>query len=148
MTPSAAANDAARRLWARASGGSSAPQHVASAAERLCAQSREGLGRWIGAQGYRALFDRALGMARAEHPALRGMSCLGGDEAAITAAVRANGHGQVVEGMVAWLAAMMELLGRIIGEETAVRLVEQTAMPRPEGPEGVVSAETERARDG
>ena len=145
MTPSVAANDAARRLWARASGGSSAPQHVASAAERLCAQSREGLGRWIGAQGYRALLDRALGMARAEHPALSGLSCLGGDEAAIAAAVQANGQGQVAESMVAWLAAMMEVLGRIIGEETAVRLVEQTAMPRLEG---IVSAETERARDG
>jgi hypothetical protein len=47
--------------------------------------------------------------------------------------------------MVAWLAAMLEVLGRIIGEETAIRLVEQTAMPRLEG---VVSAETERARDG
>lgn len=145
MTPSAAANDAARRLWARASGGNSTPQHVASAAERLCAQSREGLGRWIGTQGYRALLDRALGMARAEHPVLRGMSCLGGDDAAIAAAVRTHGEGQVAEGMVAWLAAMMEVLGRIIGEETAVHLVEQTAMARPETDE---SAEMERARDG
>jgi hypothetical protein len=40
---------------------------------------------------------------------------------------------------------MMEVLGRIIGEETAVRLVEQTAMPRLKG---IVSAEMERTRDG
>jgi hypothetical protein len=144
MTPSAAATDAARRLWARASGGTVGPEDVASAAERLCAQTREGLGRWIGAEGYRTLHDRALDMARLEHPALDGLSCLGGDQAA-AAAVRANGAAQVAEGIVAWLAAMMDLLGRIIGQETAVRLVEQTAIPTPRG---VVSTESEGGRDG
>ena len=145
MTPLAASDDAARRLWARASGGSSTPQHVASAAERLFTQSRAGLGRWIGAEGYRTLHDRALGMARTEHPALHGLSCLGGDQAAIAAAVRANGAAQMADAMVAWVAAMMDVLGRIIGQETAVRLVEQTAISSPLG---VVSTESQGGRDG
>jgi transcriptional regulator GlxA family with amidase domain len=59
--------------------------------------------------------------------------------------VRANGADQVAAGMVAWVAVMMDLLGRIIGEETAVRLVEQTAIPSPRG---VVSTESEGGRDG
>lgn len=143
MTPSPAATAAARRLWARVSGESEAPEDVATAAERLFTQSREGLGRWIGAEGYRGLHDRALGMARLEHPALHGLSGLGGDQAAIAAAVRANGAAQVGDGMVAWVAAMMHVLGRIIGQETAVRLVEQTSVP----PRGVESTESEESRD-
>jgi hypothetical protein len=73
------------------------------------------------------------------------MSCLGGDEAATAAAVRANGADQAAAGMVAWVAALMDLLGRIIGEETAVRLVEHAAVPTPRG---VVSTESEGGRDG
>lgn len=145
MTPSAAASAAARRLWARVSGESKAPEDVAAAADRLFTQSREGLGRWIGAEGYRTLHDRALGMARLEHPALHGLSCLGGDQAAIAAAVRANGAPRMADGMVAWAAAMMDVLGRIIGQETAVRLVEETALPSTRG---AVSTELEGGRDG
>ena len=83
-------------------------------------------------------------MARLEHPVLHGLSCLGGDQAAIAAAVRANGVAQTVDGMVAWMAAMMDVLGRIIGQETAVRLVEHTVIP----PRGVESTESEGGRDG
>lgn len=145
MTTSAAATAAACRLWARVSGESKAPEDVATAADRLFTQSREGLGRWIGAAGYRTLHDRALGMARSEHPALHGLSCLGGDQAAIAAAVRANGAPQMADGMVAWVAAMMDVLGRIIGHETAVRLVEETATPSTPGAE---STELGGSRDG
>ena len=145
MTPSAATTDAARRLWAHVSAESRTPEDVATAAERLFVQSREGLGRWIGAEGYRTLHDRALGMARLEHPGLHGLSCLGGDHAAIAAAVRANGTAQMADAMVAWVAAMMHVLGRIIGHETAVRLVEQSAIPTLPG---VVRTESEGSRDG
>jgi hypothetical protein len=142
---SAAATDAARRLWARAAGDSSAPEEVAAAAERICFQLRVGLRRWIGAEGYRALLDRALGQVRAEHPALGGLSCLGGDEPVTTAAVRTDGAGEVAAGLVALVTALIELLGRIIGEEMAVRLVEQIGIPSSPG---VVSTEPEGGRDG
>jgi hypothetical protein len=144
MPTPVAATDAARRLWARAAGNGSAPQEVGAAADRMCAQLRVGLGRWIGAEGYRALLERALGLARAEHPALGGLSCLGGD-GAMMAAVRAHGAGEVTAGLVASVAALIELLGRIIGEEMAVRLVEQVGMPSPRG---AVNTETEGERDG
>jgi hypothetical protein len=146
MTPrSVVATDVARRLWTRAAGDSRAPEEVAAAAERMCTQLRAGLGRWIGAEGYRALLDRALGLARAEHPALGSFSCLGGGEPGTMAAVRAHGADRVTAGLEALVAALIELLGRIIGEEMAVRLVEQIGMPSPRG---VVSAETEGGRDG
>lgn len=146
MTPkSAAATDAARGLWARAAGSASVPDEVAVGAERMCTALRMGLGRWIGAEGYRALLDRALGLTCAEHPALYGLPCLGDDEMATEAAVRTHGAGEVAAGLVALVVTLIELLGRIIGEEMAVRLVEQTGIPSPRG---VVNAEMERQRDG
>ena len=145
MTPRSTATDAARCLWARAAGDARAPEEIAAAAERMCTQLREGLGRWIGAGGYRALLDRALGLVRAEHPALAGISCLGEDEQVITAAVRMHGAGEVAAGLVALVAALIELLGRIIGEEMAVRLVEQIGTPSPRE---VAGAEIQGGPDG
>jgi len=142
---SVAATDAARGLWARAAGSAGAPEEIAVAAERLCTGLRAGLGRWIGAEGYRALLDRALGLVRAKHPVLDGLSCLGGDEPLTAAAVRAHGAAEVAAGMEALVAALIELLGRIIGEDMAVRLVEQAAMPSPRG---LVSDAREGARVG
>ena len=71
----------------------------------------------------------------------------------IAAAVRAHGAAEVAAGMVALVATLIDLLGRIIGEEMAVRLVEETACrlarrqeDRP-SPRGVVSTDIEgRAR--
>jgi hypothetical protein len=149
---SAAATKVARLVWARAVGDTDSPEGIAAAAERTCIQLRAGLGRWIGAMGYRALLDRALLLARAEHPALGSLSCYGGDEEMITAAVRAHGAAELAAGMVALVAGLVELLGRIIGEEMAMRLVEQTGMQtgkeraRP-SPRGVVSIESRGARD-
>lgn len=129
MSPSAAATDAARRLWARIAGDASVPDGVPASAERMFADLRNGLGRWIGAEGYRVLVGRAMVLARAEHPALSGLSCLGGDQPATTAAVRAHGAGEVSVGLTALVAVLIELLGNIIGEDIAVHLVEQTSIP-------------------
>jgi hypothetical protein len=146
MTPlPAAASDTARRLWVRAAGNGRAPEEVAAAAESMCTQLRVGLGRWIGAEGYRALLERALELARAEHPALGGLSCLGGDELVTSAAVRAYGSREVAAGFVGLVAVLIELLGRIIGDEMALRLVAQTSLPSPRR---VGGTETEGQRDG
>jgi hypothetical protein len=148
---SPAATEVARRLWQRAAGKASAPEDVAVAATRMCTELRVGLSRWVGAMGYRALIDRALLLARAEHPALSSLSCHGGDEP-VTAAVWAHSADEVATGMVASVAALVELLGRIIGEEMAVRLVEQISMKsETEGetpsPRGAVSTESKGGRD-
>jgi hypothetical protein len=148
----------ARLLWARAAGNASTPIEVAEAAERVCIQLRAGLGRWVGATGYRALLDRALVRARAEHPAVGGLSCHGGEESTIASAVEERGAAEVEAGMVAVVAELTDLLGRIIGEEMALRLVEQTAKPSPRrivstepakpSPRGVVSTESKGGRNG
>ena len=72
----------------------------------------------------------------------------------LTAAVRTHGATEVAAGMVALVAGLGELLGRIIGEEMALRLVEQTSMPTSRGrekdrpsPRGVVSIQLKGGRD-
>ena len=131
MQGSPAATEAARRHWARAVGDTSTPEEVAAAAERTCTQLRAGLSRWVGTEGYRALIDRALLLARAEHPALGSLSCHGGDEPATTAAVRAHNAAEVATGMVALVATLIDLLSRIVGEEMAVELVNQAVTRAP-----------------
>jgi hypothetical protein len=115
----------------------------------MCTELRAGLSRWVGAMGYRALVDRALVLARAEHPALGSLSCHGGDEPVTTAGVRAHSADEVATGMVALVAALVELLGRIIGQEMAVRLVEQIGIERDvaPSPRGIVSTESKGGRD-
>jgi len=131
MQGSPSATEVARRHWARAAGDTNTLEEVAAAAERTCTQLQAGLARWVGTEGYRALIDRALLLARAEHPVLGGLSCHGGDQPATTAAVRAHSAAEVSAGMVALVAALVELLGRIVGEEMAVELVNQAVTRAP-----------------
>ena len=131
MQGSPAATEVARRHWARAVGDTSTPEEVAAAAERTCTQLQAGLSRWVGTEGYRALIDRALLLARAEHPALGSLSCHGGGEPATTAAVRALSAAEVATGMVALVATLIDLLSRIVGEEMAVELVNQAVARLP-----------------
>lgn len=137
MTPrSASAVDAACRLWRRTVGDTTAPDEFAAAANHLCAQLRVNLGRWIGAEGYRVLLGRALDEALAEHRALGGLACLGGDEPVIAAAVRAHSAGAVAAGLVTVATVLIALLGGIVGEAMAARLVEQTSTASPRGVAG------------
>ena len=131
MQGSPAATEVARRHWARAAGDTNTLEEVAAAAERTCTQLQAGLARWVGTEGYRALIDRALLLARAEHPALGGLSCHGEAEPVTTAAVRAHSAAEVRDGMVALVATLIDLLSRIVGEEMAVELVNQAVTRAP-----------------
>lgn len=128
-TKATAPLEAARHLWARAAGDTIDPEKISAAAERLCGALDEGLGRWIGREGYRALLERALAVTQAEHPALGSLHCLNGKEPVQKIAERPHGAGEVGAGMVALIAALIDLLGKVIGEEMAMRLVEHSGMP-------------------
>lgn len=133
MTPkSPAATEVARRVWASDAADVSAPEEATAAADRVCAQLRTGLARWVGSDGYRVLLDRALERVRVEHPALNNVSCVGGNEPEMVAAVQAHGAAGVAAGIMTLVVTMIELLGRIVGEEMAAELVKQagTASPR------------------
>jgi len=145
---SSSAKSVALRLWARAASGTAVPEEVAAAVELLCTQLGTALGRWIGADGYRVLLDRALGLARVENAALRDLSCLGGDEAATRKAVQTHGAAEVGEAFLTFLTVLVEILGRIIGDEMAVHLVEQIGGASSKGAVSSVSTDSKRGRNG
>ena len=131
MTPSSGTTDAARRLWARMAGDTHEPTEIARAAEQLGARVRLGLGRWIGADAYQTLLQRAAATARSTHPSLNDVAGLSENASVTLAAVRVHGAAAVVDGVVAVVALVIELLGRIIGQEMARHLVEQCGAPSP-----------------
>lgn len=141
MTPSSGTTDAARRLWVRMAGDTHEPTEIARVAGQLGAQLRLGLGRWIGVDAYQALLQRAAVTARAAHPTLDGASCLGEDSSVTLAAVRVHGAAAVVDGLVTLVALVIELLGRIIGQEMAIHLVERCGAPPPHEPTRTESKE-------
>lgn len=146
MSPgSAAAADAARRLWSRITGDAGVPDGIPASAEQLFADLRVGLGRWIGTDGYGTLLTRALVLARKDHPSLASLSGLAEGQPATSAAVQAHGAGAVSVGLMALVAVLIELLGEIIGEDMAVRLVEQAGIP---GQRAGAKTERRRERDG
>lgn len=129
---------AAARVWERAVAGAADPSE---AANRLSADLRIRLGRWIGSDGYRVLLARVLGEVMTDHPILAQFHRQGEEETAPVPITDEEGT-QVAAGMVALLTAMMQLLGRITGDEMARNLIEQCGMPDGR------HAEPEEAQDG
>lgn len=130
---SASATEAARRLWTRYASDKASAEEVAVAAERLFSHLETGLARWVGAEGFRVLRGRAFKLAQTAHPALGDLSDGGWGMRAVVSAVQAHGAPDVAAGIITVIAMLIDLLGHIIGQEMAVRLVEQTGAPSPRG---------------
>lgn len=139
------ATEASRQFWAHDGLEAGAPEDLVATAEQGCARLRAVLTRWIGSEGYRALVDRALAQARAEHPAVAGLQCQGGDVEGVAAALGAHSAAEVREGILALVARLIDLLSRLIGEEMATRLVEQAWAG---GPRPAASTVTDGVHDG
>jgi hypothetical protein len=131
LTPpqSRTAQDLARRILARDAPVHNAPDAVATAAEQVCGRVSANLSRWFGIDGTNALFARALVRAQADHPALANVRysrqsavCL----ERLAENARIHGDDAATEGVAAMLTALIELLGRLIGQDIAMRLVEQS----------------------
>lgn len=100
-----------------------AARTAAAAVDRLYLH----LARWVGVDGAHALFMRALAQARAEHPLdtmqLRAHSSPYIEGVAET--VAQHGSDKVAEALEAILVMLIELLGRLIGEEMTRNLIER-----------------------
>ena len=130
---------AARRLWSgERLDAASSPDVLAAGLHRLAGSLRGGLSRWIGSEGYVALLKRALEIAGAQNAGNRtgGLHFLTEGEAAMAAAVRLNGVANVVREFISVVAALIHLLGEVVGEEMAIRLVEQAWASNPRGGSG------------
>lgn len=119
-----------RRLVARASAGSEAPDGSALAVLAACERTYRELTRRLGQTGSNALLTRALAQAQAAHPVLKEIRIAGTSKTSldgVTEAVQAHGVSKVAAGLEATLENLLELLSRLIGADMVVRLVESSA---------------------
>ena len=136
---SPAADALVRRLLAaagvRIADASEPPADTAvAAAERASAEMADALARWFGPYGYHALITRALADARATHPALDGVHVRGPQVPVLdglSEVAAQYGVDAMTDGVATVLSALIGLLGRVIGEEMALMLVERS-MGRPD----------------
>jgi hypothetical protein len=100
------------------------------AADRVCRRVSDELARWMGSDGCRALFARALATAQAAggQPVLEmvrisagSVYCLDG----LTEGAVRHGAAAANEAAAAVLSALIELLGRLIGDDMALSLLER-----------------------
>lgn len=121
-TPSASIRELAIRLLVAEASRSAGDKERPHEAERVCEKLRIELTRFAGADGFTALMRRSLARARAEVPALHGLTlrpdgCFVGFEAAL------DGDGN--EAGAALTAHFLWLLVTFVGEPIAWRLVRE-----------------------
>lgn len=122
------ARELTRRLVARAPR-SDGPNRAALAAQVACERTYRDLTRWLGPSGSHALLTRALAQAQAEHPFLKEIHIGRRSEPGldgVTGIVQAHGATAVAAGLEAVLEKLLGLLGRLIGDDMAGQLVEQS----------------------
>jgi hypothetical protein len=122
------ARQLARRLIDGNRGDGSPSQHSAHSAAVAFDHLYQSLSRWVGFDGCHALFTRAHANARAKHPLLaniqlhaRSIPYLDG----VAETVDQHGAGETVEALESMLVVLIELLGRLIGDDMATKLIER-----------------------
>ena len=96
------------------------------AVERALADVADTLGRWFGPYGYHALLTRALVSTRVAHPALASLRVRAPLEPVLDGlaeAARLSGAPAAVDGLVALVATVVDLLGRMVGADMAYQLL-------------------------
>jgi hypothetical protein len=127
-TPSASLR-IARQLLASGSepDGNAEPAKAGVALQRTCARVSDNLRDAMGEDGSTALLARALARTEPSHPPLKTLSHLNGNGISldgVAASIDAHGVAATTAAIEALLAALIEVLGRLIGEDMAVRLIE------------------------
>jgi hypothetical protein len=128
----ASAREIARRLirggGSAEEGGDSPARAAAAAGDRLYRE----LSRWVGRDGCHALFARALAEARTDHPALGKIQLHTRAEPyidGVAETIIAQGDPATAEALESMLVRLVELLGRLIGDDMAIKLIERTLAP-------------------
>ena len=106
--------------------GAETPARAAAAA---CDHLYRELSRWVGPDGCHALFTRALSEARTENPALGGIQLQARSDPyveGVAETIMAHGDPATAAGLESMLVRLVELLGRLIGEDMAMVLLERS----------------------
>jgi hypothetical protein len=119
----------ARRLINSRRAGSAGDGSAARAAAASCDHLYQELSRWVGPDGCHALFTRALAEARAEHSALAQIHLQPRSEHyidGVAESIMAHGDRETGDALESMLARLVELLGRLIGDDMAMKLIGQS----------------------
>lgn len=103
---------------------------AARAAAAACDNLYRELSRWVGSDGCHALFTRALAETRTEYPAALGQLQLRARSEpyidGVAETIMAHGDPVTAEALESMLIRMVELLGRLIGDDMAMKLIERS----------------------
>jgi hypothetical protein len=119
---------------------------AARAAVSACEHLYRELSTWVGPDGCHALFTRALAQAQAEHPALGQIQLRARSEPyidGVAATIMAYGDAATAEAFESVLAHLVELLGRLIGDDMAMKLIERSLLASKRGDTPPASAREE-----
>lgn len=137
MTPNSSGAEVARQILEREARELGKPHDIVGAAEAVFRRLHDHLSRWFGFEGYDALVARTIDRARVAQPVLRIHSTsLHGKEngknreearmAAIAASLRSLPEAESTEALVILLGTFVSLLGRLVGDDMAIRLILQS----------------------
>ena len=108
------------------------PRAAAASLQRACTRLIENLRDTVGADGCAALLARSIARAEREHPVLSVVYRQDGREFhldGISAAFEQHGPAAVIAGVDAMMTSLVEVLGRLIGEDMAIRIIDLGARP-------------------
>lgn len=129
MPPQSPARQIARRLIdSRQSQGKAADSDARAAAAASDDLYRE-LSRWVGRDGSHALFTRALAQARLDYATLDRVQLRPRSEPyldGVAESIMSSGDAAVAEALESMLVHLVELLGRLIGDDMAAKLIERS----------------------
>jgi hypothetical protein len=139
MRYSPSAQATARRLLARETPAAGDPAMVAEAMQRALARVRANLCDSVGDDGCNALLARALARTESDYPALRGIRTPNNSAIhldGVSTIVDAHDVVPVTAAVEALLASLVDVLGRLIGEDMAMKLLDHD-LPVPPTDGGV-----------
>ena len=113
-------------------GGETAARAAAAACDNLYRE----LSRWVGSDGCHALFTRALAETRTEYPPLTQIQLRARSEPyidGVAETIMAHGDPATAEALESMLVRLVELLGRLIGDDMAVKLIERSLISSERG---------------
>ena len=102
---------------------------TARATAAACDKLYRDLAQWVGPDGCHALFARAMAQARREHAALEQIQLRPGPDRyvdGVAESIMAVGHDTTAAALESMLVRLVELLGRLIGDDMAMKLIERS----------------------
>jgi hypothetical protein len=133
---SPAAQEIVRRLISSRAPNTMRGDTAARAAAAACNNLYRELSRWVGPDGCHALFARALAETRPQYPALEKIQLRPRSEPyieGIADSIMARGDPETAEALESMLIRLVELLGRLIGDDMAMKLIERSLVSEGDG---------------